>query len=245
MDEHLLLSFADLERSHWWFTVRRRIVSEAVGALGVSGSLSILEVGCGVGGMLGELRTRFPEARVCGVEPNDAAAAIARGYGCPVDRGTFEHLPAADASVDLLVALDVLEHCEDDSQALAEAHRVLVPGAPLVLTVPALPSLWSQHDDDNRHFRRYTKRTLRDAIADSGLVIERITYFNGLLLPVAYPARHLARVTGWRKALGVGRPPSPLNALLKAIFSVERVLLRHTDLPTGMSLLAIVRKPEA
>lgn len=244
MDENLLLSFEDLERTHWWFVVRTRLVLETIARACSCDRARVLEVGCGTGGLLSLLAERYPQAALAGVEPSAGAVAAALRRGCNVDAGMFDRLPRDDSSVDLLLALDVLEHCADDIAAAHEAYRVLAPGAPWVLTVPALPSLWGPHDEANAHHRRYTRKTLSTVLKQAGFEIERVTYFNTLLLPVGYLSRWVARLTGSRAALGVNTPVAPVNAVMRAIFSAELPILRHTDMPIGMSLLAVVRKPE-
>jgi SAM-dependent methyltransferase len=143
-----------------------------------------------------------------------------------------------------VLALDVLEHCDNDTVAAAEIARVLKPGGWLVATVPALPSLWSVHDEDNAHFRRYTRRTLESVLASSGFASWRITYFNMFLLPVGYASRLAANLTGSRRALGVDAPPGLLNTGLRTVFSLEIPVLRRARLPVGMSLLAVARTSE-
>lgn len=244
MDEQLLVTFAVLEERHWWFLSRRRIVEDALDRYVSSETQSVLDVGCGTGGFINHLAGLHENWSIRGVEPSHGAASHAVKSGCSVEVGTFESLPAEDSSVDALTALDVIEHCEDDAAACLEAMRVLRPGGYFLLTVPALPSLWSQHDVDNRHFRRYTTETLRRPLQSAGFDIVRVTYFNSLLLPVAYVSRWFSRLTGSRKALGMGLPPAPLNELLRRTFLLEAGLLRTLDLPVGMSLLALCRKRE-
>lgn len=244
MDQSLLLSFKDIEERHWWFSVRRKVVLDCIRDACGAPAPRVLEVGCGSGGLLVALREALPEARsLSGVEPSEAAVSDARARGCDVCAGTFEHLPAADAGVDLLIALDVLEHCPDDVAAAREAARVLAPGGVFVVTVPALMALWGPHDERNAHHRRYTARSLASALSSAGLGLERVTYFNTLLLPLGYATRVFARLTGSTAATGVDIPPAGANALLKAVFSLERPWLRRFGLPIGMSLLAVARAP--
>ena len=243
MDEALLTSFASIEDVHWWFVARRAIVLDILRSGLESAPRVILEVGCGTGGMLSDLADEFPEACTRGVGPSRGAREAARRRGCEVVEGVFGALPAEDGSVDLVVALDVLEHCESESQAISEAYRVLRPGGHLVLTVPALPWLWGSHDEVNRHYRRYTARSLRVAIAAAPFATSRVTHFNTLLLPLAAAARVFGRLTGAKGAIGVDLPPPPLNRALLAVFRSERLLLRRHDLLVGMSLLALARKP--
>lgn len=242
MDEALLAKIGEVERDHWWFVVRRAIVLQVLDALELPDDARIVEVGCGTGGTLAELQERHSEWRCLGVEPSDGACRVAREKGCEVVRAALPALPLPDASADCVLALDVLEHCKDDARAAAEMARVLAQGGHLVLTVPALPSLWSLHDVDNAHFRRYTRRTLVSALEGADLAIERLTYFNTLLLPLGYASRWASRLTRSRKTLGVEIPARPVNDVLQTLFSLETKVLRHGDLPIGMSLLAIARK---
>jgi len=245
MDESLLLSFAQVEHSHWWFLTRRRIVDEAIGT-DIPPCARILEVGCGTGSFLQHLARRFPDATITGIEPSKTAAKTARSCGGTVTCGTFETIPSSlDESVDLLVTLDVIEHCQDDSEALRNAMSVMSPGARLVLTVPAMPSLWSPHDEANHHLRRYTAGDPAGALHSAGFLVERLTHFNTLLLPLGYVTRTISRLTGSHALSGTGMPHRWVNAALTALFSLEVHMLRRFDLPLGMSLLAVAHKPEA
>lgn len=244
MDQDLLLSFDRLEEAHWWFTVRRRIILELAEKWAPQPTGSILEVGCGTGGTLRELHALFPDASARGVEPSAEAAAAARRKGSIVTVGSFDRLPVEAGSVDLLLALDVLEHVDDDLAALAEASRALRPGGRLIVTVPALPSLWGIHDELNEHRCRYVRAQLRTALEAAGFTVERLTYFNCYLLPVGYAERWTARALRLKSSPGVSLPPAPANAALRGIFGAEANMLRTHDMPAGMSLLAVATRPE-
>ena len=243
MDERLLMSFESIEDVHWWFVARRDIVMECLRSGIPDAPEEILEVGCGTGAFLADLARVYPGARARGVEPSSGARDAARRLGCDVVEGVFDALPASDESIDLVVALDVLEHCESEAAALSEAYRVLRPGGHLLLTVPAMPSLWSSHDTVNGHYRRYTAGTLRAAVDLVPLETRRITYFDTLLLPFGAAARTVGRVMRWEGPIGVGTPVPPLNRALLAVFRSERALLRRGNLPRGMSLLLLATKP--
>ncbi|MGH9700417.1 MAG: class I SAM-dependent methyltransferase [Candidatus Acidiferrales bacterium] len=85
---------------------------------------------------------------------------------------------AASVSADTVVMVNVLEHIKDDSLCLRHIHRVLAPGGHLLLFVPALPALFGSLDRAFEHFRRYTKRGLRQTLDETGFHIEQIRYFN-------------------------------------------------------------------
>jgi SAM-dependent methyltransferase len=242
MDDDLVLDLGELEDAHWWFSVRRRIVVEELARSMPEDARVLLEVGCGTGGMLAELEGMGDGLAITGVEPSEAARVVAAGAGHKVEPGTFEQLPVEDRSLDALIALDVLEHCSDDAVALAEAARALRPGGLLFLTVPALQSLWSPHDEANRHFRRYAREELAALVSAHGFAIERVTYFNTLLLPLAYGAKAGARAVGRKGLVGARQPWGPVNAALSAVFGLEITWLRAHPLPVGVSLMLSARR---
>lgn len=244
MDRALLLSFDAVEDSHWWFIVRRRLVMALVKRWAPAQPERIVEIGCGTGGTLRALHTVFPAVSIAGVEPVEVVAELCRSRGLDVGVASMEHLPDHDESVDLALALDVLEHLEDDVAGLAEVGRVLRPGGRLIATVPALPSLWGPHDVANAHFRRYTRRTLVRAMDDAGLSIERVTYFNAILLPAGWLERQVTRILRLKWSLGVGQPPRLMNAAMRGMFALELPILDRVDLPIGMSLAIVASKPQ-
>lgn len=239
MDQGLLASFSGIEDRHWWFVVRRRIVGDAIVAAVSRAASDVLEVGCGAGGFLPQLAGLLPSAAVRGVEPSAPQREEGVACGRSVVDGLFGSLPVADASQDLVLALDVLEHCDDDHAALADARRVLRAGGVLLLTVPALPAMWSEHDRLNGHLRRYRRRQLVRLAEESGFRVRRATYFNMLLLPIGWAARRGRELVGLPAELGVDVPSAPVNALLRWVFSIERLWLRFADLPIGMSLMLV------
>ncbi|TDB36816.1 MAG: class I SAM-dependent methyltransferase [Actinobacteria bacterium] len=244
MDRALLLKFDALENSHWWFVIRRRLVLALAGHWAPECTNGVVEIGCGTGGTLRSLQSAFPTATVRGIEPVEVAVELCRSRGSDVLVASMENLPEADESVDLALALDVIEHLEDDVAGLAEVRRVLSPGGRLILTVPALPSLWGPHDVANAHFRRYTRQTLVQAVLDAGLSVERVSFFNAILLPVGWLERQITRLLRLRWSLGVGQPPRFVNAVMRSLFGLELPLLERFDLPIGMSLVLVASRPQ-
>ncbi|WP_313231769.1 methyltransferase domain-containing protein [Sphingobium yanoikuyae] len=135
--------------------------------------------------------------------------------------------------------LDVLEHVEQDREALAALRDRLAPGGRILLTVPAAPWLWSEHDVLHHHKRRYTAASLHAVARDAGLQVHEKGHFNALLFPVAVLARAVQRLTG-RGAATEAAPPTSLNTLLRHVFATERHLLGRVSLPFGLSLYAIL-----
>ncbi|HZG53808.1 MAG TPA: class I SAM-dependent methyltransferase, partial [Pyrinomonadaceae bacterium] len=159
MERHTYAIMYEVEGSHWWFAGRRRIlesfIRSIVAALNLQGRARprILDVGCGTGANL-EMLAQFGEAEGVDVSEDALAFCRARGLG-QVKLGAAEQLPYADASFDLVTALDVVEHLDDDAAGLREMRRVLRPGGRALLFVPAFMWLWGVQDDVSHHRRRY------------------------------------------------------------------------------------------
>ena len=230
---------AELDRKHWWYRARRDVLSRLITrAIPLPPEARILEVGCGTGHNLHMLQ-RF--GRVDATEIDGFARIIAskRLGHAVVDAALPELNGVPDRTYDLVTILDVLEHVEEDRAALASMARKLRPGGRILITVPAHPWMWSAHDEVNHHKRRYTKRTLRAAVADAGLEVELLTYFNSLLFPLAATAR-LAGRAARNKDSDDSLPPAPVNALFETIFRSESYAIGRLPFPPGLSLAAIV-----
>jgi SAM-dependent methyltransferase len=229
---------AELDGRHWWYRARRDILADLIERrIKLPADARILEIGCGTGHNL-EMLARF--GRVDGIEIDEAARAIASGrLGHKVMDSPLPELPGIeDRAYDMVAILDVLEHVEQDREALASIARKLRPGGTLLITVPAFPWMWSAHDEVNHHKRRYTRGTLRKVIDDAGLKLEMMSWFNSLLFPLAAAARLVGRLTG-KQDSDDKMPPAPLNALFEAVFGLERYALGRVPFPPGVSLVAI------
>jgi SAM-dependent methyltransferase len=244
MDETELRSMIAVDDRHWWYRGRRLVVLQEIERLALPPGARLLDAGCGSGRMLDEL-SRFGSA--AGVDVSSSAVAAARGRGhSDIRVGSIEQLPYPDGTFDLVTCLDVLEHTPDGERTLVELKRVTAPGGHLLLTVPAYQLLWSAHDEANNHYRRYRRGTLRKAVLAAGWQLERDTYFNSLLLPIAALVR-LARKfrPGKRGRSELSLTPSWLDPVLVSPFRIEAAMLRLGGrLPAGLSLLAVLRRPQ-
>lgn len=239
MHEGTIETMAALEGDHWWFLgrgvlVRALVERECASRGGRVGRL--LDVGSGTGALLGDLRSFADEA--VGVEVDEKALGLARSRGLDVRRAPADNLPFEDASVDVLTELDVLEHLDDDVAAGREIRRVLRPDGASIVTVPAYSWLWSEHDVQHHHKRRYTRRSLARTLAASGLEVRRSGYFMSLLLPLALVERLRARLLR-RPPVGLSLPPKRLNALLLRILLAERRVVLAGGFPFGLSVFAV------
>ncbi|MCD6352273.1 MAG: class I SAM-dependent methyltransferase [Armatimonadetes bacterium] len=233
-----------LEHTYWWFAARRALVRDLLVRAGVPRGGRVLDAGCGTGGTFEALKDWW---QVVGLDISSLALPLARQRGMTAGVvGRVEAIPLADGVFDAVVSCDVLEHLEEDVGALAELLRVTRPGGALVLTVPALPSLWSDHDEALEHLRRYTKAELAAKLRKAGWQVERLNYTVSLLLPPIAGFRLFRRL---RRSHGAPRVdlfelPGPINAVLEVIAQVDRWLAARVPLPPGASLLAVARRPE-
>ena len=101
------------------------------------------------------LRPRLPIDGTHFVDISAPALATLRERGARVILGQISSLPFADGAFDLVCALDIVEHVDDDDGAVGEPARVTKPGGVLVISVPLHASLWSAFDDFVGHKRRY------------------------------------------------------------------------------------------
>jgi len=248
MDENLTKKYGDWEQWHWWFRGRQKIIENVLRRkLAKPGPRRLLSVGCGPAeGLKWLVPFAGPGGKVFGLdlEPRHAQS-IPEQVEFVV--GTVERTPLTGGHFDVVLALDVFEHLDDDNAALREVFRLLKPGGLFLLTVPALPSLWGRQDVASQHRRRYTKRSLSHLLDQVPWSDCQIAYLNTLLFPLAVTVR-------WtRRALGLANcsrsdfednRPGVINEVLAWIFSAERHLINRVAMPIGVSLAATCRAPE-
>jgi SAM-dependent methyltransferase len=234
---------AAIEENHWWF-VGKRYILRALLDIRPPGQ-RMLDLGCGTGGVL---RDWEGHNRCFGVDRSPLAlrVCVQRGFDS-LARGDLNRIPLRARSFDTVLVLDVIEHLDDDVEFLREAAELCAPGGWIVVGVPAFRLLWSQHDETFQHRRRYSAPELEAVIKRAGLEVERTTYTNLLIFPVAA----VWRLLSYRLGLGRFAPqhdfwpvPRWINAALKQYYRFEAWLLRYLDLPFGVSVLCIARRPD-
>jgi SAM-dependent methyltransferase len=236
------------DADHWWFRARRSIFRQLLAryAPRTGRPLAILDLGPGGGVNLPVLR-EF--GQVCCLDLDRTSLQRCRAAGATGLRADATRPPLRRGSIDLLCALDVLEHLDDDGRALAAWAECLQPEGRLLLTVPAFGFLWGRQDVLAEHRRRYGRRQLRERLTAAGFELERLTFFNTLLFPPVLAFRlalrpFLSRAVRGGSDLGL-RLPRPLEQLLYRSFAAEGPWLLRRDLPVGVSLLAVARRAAA
>jgi SAM-dependent methyltransferase len=236
---------ARVERDHWWFRGRRRLVTAVIEALGTPPTAQVLDVGCGTGANL-RLLVELGFQDVIGLDRSEEAIRWCAEKGLPpVKRGDLCRLPFPEDHFDMILATDVLEHIDDEGAAVMELFRVLRPGGTLIASVPAFESLWGLQDQVSHHKRRYRREALSALLRAGGFHVARSFYFNFLLFAPIWLARQLIR---WRKIQLASENEVNtrwLNAVLARIFALDVWLAPRLRPGFGVSILAVARRPFA
>ena len=244
MDNEAYGEMITLQKEHWWFVARRDIIESFITSkMPHSSADKTLEIGCGVGGnveLLGRTGNYFgidmhmPAIEYCSSKFPQFEFKCSRIEEIPKD--AYSH------NFDSIYILDVLEHIDNEVEILKEARNYLTNSGKILVTVPAYQFLWSPHDDFLHHVRRYTKKSLRKVLEEAGYKVERLSYFNTILFPLALIQRLGSKLLNKNLSAHLSIPPRIINWLFKTVFSQEAGILKHTNLPVGLSIIAVVTK---
>ena len=240
-------AYRDYQReSETWLKAGRRGLARAMirEAAGDRKDLKLLEVGAGVGQNIPAL-AEFGAVDVIEISTVgiDALRQLPEIRNIMTEPIPFD----LDESYDVIVAMDVVEHIEDDMGALEWMSRHLRPGGVLFATVPAYQWLFSEHDVALNHFRRYTSDRLRRALPHS-LAVVRCGYFNSILFPLAATTRLVKKLAAGEPQAGAARKqgglvPAPVNTLFRSILDLEVWTIRRgIEPPFGLSVYCLARR---
>jgi SAM-dependent methyltransferase len=244
MQQHTYGIMYDVEGSHWWFAGRRLILESFLEQIFQKSKIKnqkskILDVGCGTGANL-EMLAKFGEAS--GVDVSHDALEFCRKRGLTsVKHGLAESLPFADAEFDLVTALDVVEHLDDDVAGLKEMRRVLKKDGRALIFVPAFMFLWGVQDDVSNHRIRYTKKQITERLRQAGFEIERATYANITFFAPILAGRTIMKLTGIKPESENNVNISALNGVLGQFFGAERFWLKNFNFPFGVSIVVVAK----
>ena len=231
-----------VEETNWWYRGRRQLVRRHMERLHTEcGRLSVLDLACATGM---NFRAFSDLADLWGVDISEETVRLCGARGINrIIRADAMKLPFRDETFDLVLALDSLEHFEDDCVAIDEMARVTKAGGRALVTVPAFMFLWSDHDVAYHHFRRYTARELRRKLSERFDIL-KLSYYSMTLLPPVYAMRKLRSGKNSAHSDFFIKLPLPIEWSLSAIMKTELALLRAVNLPFGVSLFCEARKRE-
>lgn len=235
-------------KTHFWFGSRAKLIGAALSRCRRStGGTKLVEYGCSNGYVMSKLEAEGWE--VAGVDMHIEglrnAETCTRG---PLICGRIENVSFADP-VDVVGLFDVIEHLENDTDILRHASEQLAPGGIVLVTVPAMMSLWSTFDVMLGHKRRYSRNDLVSLLKRVPLEIIDVYHAFSFGAPLLWLQR---RVLKARNQLPMEsrryfmKPPNPLlNRILSVLADVERWFIGlGVPPPFGTSLVGIARRPD-
>lgn len=240
MENYLYQQLNEMGNKHWWFVSKKRIVLGIIRKyLKQNKENKIVDVGCGSGLMLNALK-EF--GIVYGIDYSDEAIRFSKQvFDGEVSKGSLpDDIPYPGGFFNLVLALDVLEHIDDDSRALARIKDILTYNGICIITVPAHSFLWSGHDVVHGHKRRYTMKELKGKLRDENLKILKISYYNTFLFVPILIARLMNKIFRKKNESDAKIPGKYINRLLERIFSLELYILLQCNMKFGVSIMAVV-----
>jgi len=242
MNKEFYRKFFEVQKKHWWFVSKKKIVLDFIDRyLSSNDNHKILDIGCGSGLMLNALEQI---GDTYGMDMSDDAINFSKEiFSGTVKKGMLpDNIPYDEEYFSLVVALDVIEHVNDDRASLNAIRSHIAEGGQAVISVPACMFLWSEHDVLNEHKRRYTLEELKGKLIDAGFTIEKISYFNTFLFPLISLVRMINNLLKRKGSSEIDLPHPFINFIVEKIFSLEKYFLRIMNFPIGVSVLAVVRK---
>jgi SAM-dependent methyltransferase len=242
MPESLLVDTWQKVRRHPWWIARAKLAVSLLYQNGVQAPASVIEAGCGWGVNLDALeRAGY---RVMGL---DISRRILEHIDRPdrrlAEADLMHDLPRDAGLSDAVLALDVIEHLDDDRAVLNRLGEMVRPGGLVIVSVPALPDLWSSYDEVQGHRRRYLPTTLREAFEGTTLEVRKLIWWGTWMVPILRATRLRARPSQQAPsevyAHYLDLPPWPIPLLMRAAFGWEHSRALSGKLRTGTSLFAI------
>lgn len=223
---------------HWYYR------SKALALLSYVKHLNpkfVLDVGAGSGFFSKELLKKTDTKEALCIDTSYHSERNELVYGKPARYRTH----SGPVDVDLVLMMDVLEHVDNDVGLLCEYADKVSAGTHFLITVPAFSFLWSGHDEFLGHKRRYTLKEIEKVAGNAGLIVERRSYFFGLIFPLVAVLRLLDGKFNKRSH----SPHSQLkkhstitNATLMGICTVDRLFLNINRF-AGLTAFCLARKP--
>jgi len=238
-------TMAEREKTYWWHLGRLRIIETYISkAKGNKKKFKIMNIGCGTGGTI-DMLENF--GSVDNVDISDDAIKFMRDQGYKnITKVKDIKLPFKDKTYDMVGAFDVLEHIDNQVEALREWKRIIKDDGAIVITVPAYQWLWSDHDVSLHHKRRYTTTRLALAAREAGLKPQKKSYAIVFSLPLIVGFRFINKALG-RKAdseTSYVDVPSWVNSLFSNLLYAEAKLHKFMRFPAGTSVVTILRKAD-
>ena len=234
---------------------RRHALAEILRVTRGDRAPTVLEIGVSSGYMLRDIKFAIPDVRLLGADYvggrlDQLAEAFPDTCFLQFD---LTDCPLPDNFLDVVVALNVLEHIENDNGAAEQIARVLVPGGRAIIEVPAGPELYDSYDRELMHFRRYRMPELVRVLTAAGLRIETQSHLGFFLYPAFWIAKKLSRAQSMQRtsaetrsnavSAGIGLSTA-FGAAGHMLMTAEAFFRQRIPMPFGIRCLITARKPK-
>jgi SAM-dependent methyltransferase len=247
--EQSMYQILEEQEDHWWFLGRKKIILQLIQKYSLKNQpLAIADVGCGFGAHINMLKDF---GSVTALDLNEEALEKIKNkwQSGNVKAIKWKSPEPLSEQFDLMLLSDVLEHIPDDKEAVEWMWQHLKPGGQVLITVPAYQALWTDMDDVCHHYRRYSKKELKNLFVDK-FQIKYFSFYNTTLFPVKLLfvalTRGLRKIFPNRPKKSYSDVPSVfINSIFKSILYLEAEIMRKVKLPYGCSLVILAEKPYA
>lgn len=215
----------------WWYKAKNNLLTHILKKFIKASNLNVLEIGPGLGNNLQTL-SKYGIVDVLETD-EDFIDYLKNTNQLKVDH-IFKSLDEVDKKYDLIVMLDVLEHIENSKEFMLNLKEIMHDDSKIIIGVPAYDSLWSNHDEELLHFRRYNWQLLKEETKH--FMILKKYGFNFLLLPVRYLQVKFSRPTS------INSTGAILNSLMYSVSRLEMILTKIGLNPKfGISLYVVLK----
>jgi SAM-dependent methyltransferase len=246
MSEDVLVELRSLVRSHPWWQSRAILTGELLRRHGVNPPASILDAGCGWGVTLEYLESLG--YRVTGLDiSRRALEELDTRERRLVLADLTQDVPAQTDRFDAVLALDVIEHIDDDASAVRRLGELTATSGVLIVSVPALPELFSEFDSIQGHRRRYEPAMLEDAFKLSDLRPRQLLWWGESMVRLLRRQRQRPRGRNGEPPAVVYRrylrlPPWPASIALRLLLQYEVRRTVRGRASVGSSLVAVASR---
>lgn len=245
MNNNEIKKMADLENNYWWHQGKIYLIETLVQRyFPEKEDLQILEIGCGTGGLTKHL---VKYGKVTGFDISEDAIEYCKSAGLKdvfvQDMNTFNPQNYQE-KYDLVLALDVLEHIQDDVGAMKKVYQILKNNGLFIINVPAHKFLWSEHDEALEHKRRYHSLELTRKLKDSSFQILHKGHFVYFVAPIIILYRAWGNIFGksaYPRTTYVLLPDF-FNTIMVKILKIEAKLFNTFTMPFGVTLSVVAKK---
>lgn len=236
-----LQELVELEETYWWHVAKRELALKLLKRHAPAPG-GLIEGGIGSARNLLAFRDAGYDVLGLDLMPEAVQHAKMRGIEHVMQHDLNAKWPVHPGSAKAVVLLDVIEHVEFPTRVLEHAREALEPEGIVIVTVPAYQWLYSEWDQALGHYRRYTKKALRDQARTAGLKIVRLTHWNSFTLPAAVAVRTAQKLVPSGMPADFPRVSEFANRMLTKCAGVERWWLSKAPVPCGLSIVGVFQK---